>query len=262
MKIKTIKSALTILALFAFTSCDVLNQVSSSLPSSIPLTESEIIQGLKEALNVGTDKSVSRASTVNGYLQNQAIKILLPQDVQNLKSKIDGNSVASAAYKAYIRKFNGGSDLFEELVTSMNRGAEKAAKKASPIFLDAIKSMSINDARGILNGGSTSATDYFYGKTNQELFSAFQPEVKNALGSTGASKVYKMTYDFLSYDPAGLGLTTVGKILNVSIEPSLDQYATNKAIDGLFHLVGQEEEQIRSNPYNYGKKILERVFGS
>ncbi len=71
-----------------------------------------------------------------------------------------------------------------------------------------------------------------------------------------------MTYDFLSYDPAGLGLTTVGKILNVSIEPSLDQYATNKAIDGLFHLVGQEEKQIRSNPYNYGKKILERVFGS
>ncbi len=261
MKNKRIILALATL-LFVVSSCEVLNQVSSSLPSSVPLTESEIIQGLKEALNVGTDKSVSKASSVNGYLKNQTIKILLPQDVQDLKSKIDGNSVASAAYKTYIKKFNGGSDLFDELITSMNRGAETAAKKASPIFLNAIKSMTINDARGILNGGNTSATNYFYDKTNQQLFNAFQPEVKNALSNTGASKVYKTTYDFLTYDPTGLGLTSVGKLLNVSIEPSMDEYATNKAIDGLFHLVGQEEQQIRANPYNYGKKILERVFGS
>ncbi|MEM0938894.1 MAG: DUF4197 domain-containing protein [Bacteroidota bacterium] len=261
MKIISENGILIVAIIFFATSCDILNQVSSSLPSSVPLTDSEIIQGLKEALNVGTDKSVFKASAVNGYLKNQAIKILLPQDVQDLKSKIDKNSIASAAYITYIRKFNNGSDLFDELVTSMNRGAEKAAKKASPIFLSAIKSMTISDARGILNGGSTSATDYFHQKTNQELSNAFQPEVKNALNNTGASKVYSRTYNFLSYDPGGLGLTTIGKILDISIEPSLEEYATNKSIEGLFYLVGEEEKQIRDNPYDYSKKILERVFG-
>jgi len=249
---------------FLFLSCDVLNSVSSSLPGvgNVPLTESEIVQGLKEALNIGLDNSVTSASSLDGYLKNQAIKILLPDDVKNLQSKINGNSVTSAAYKTYIRKFNGGKDLFTELITSMNRGAERAAKKAGPIFLDAVKSMSIQDARGILNGGNTAATDYFYKSTNTKLFNAFNPEVKSALNNTGASKVYKTTYDFLNYDPAGLGLTTVGKILDVSIAPSLDQYATNKAINGLFHLVGEEEKEIRANPFDYGKKIIERVFGS
>ncbi|MEM6737554.1 MAG: DUF4197 domain-containing protein [Bacteroidota bacterium] len=261
MKIISAKVLLVMVIIFLAISCDILNQVSSSLPSSGSLTDSEIIQGLKEALNVGTDKSVSKASAVNGYLKNQAIKILLPQDVRDLKSKIDKNSVASAAYTIYIRKFNNGADLFDELVTSMNRGAEKAAKQASSIFLSAIKSMTISDARGILNGGSTSATDYFYQKTNLELLNAFQPEVKTALNNTGASEIYSKTYDFLSYDPGGLGLTTVGKILDISIEPSLEEYATNKAIDGLFYLLGEEEKQIRNNPYDYGKKILERVFG-
>jgi len=247
-----------------FISCNVLNKVCSSLPvtSNIPLTESEIVQGLKEALNVGLNNSVTSASSLDGYLKNQAIKILLPDDVKNLQSKINGNSVTSAAYKTYIKKFNGGEDLFSELITSMNRGAEKAASKAGPIFLDAIKSMTIQDARGILNGGNTAATDYFYKSTNTKLFNAFNPEVKSALNSTGANKIYKTTYDFLSYDPAGLGLTTVGKILDVSIEPSLDGYATNKAIGGLFHLVGEEEKDIRANPSAYGKKIIERVFGS
>lgn len=247
----------------SFLSCDVLNTVTSSLPSgTIPLTESEIVEGLKEALNIGLDNSVTSASSLDGYLKNQAIKILLPEDVKNLQSKINGNSVTSAAYKTYIRKFNGGKDLFNELITSMNKGAEKAASKAGPIFLNAVKSMSIQDARGILNGGNTAATDYFYQATNTQLFNAFNPEVKNALNSTGANKIYKTTYDFLNYDPSGLGLTTVGNILNVSIEPSLDQYATNKAIGGLFYLVGEEEKEIRANPNDYGKRIIERVFGS
>ena len=244
-------------------SCDILQSVAT-LPGtgSLPLTENEIIQGLKEALSTGLDSSVKTASATNGYLRNEAIKILLPQDVLNLKNKIEGNTVASAAYKTYVRKFNGGKDLFNELLTSMNRGAEKAATKAGPIFVGAIKSMNINDARGILNGGDKAATQYFQRTTSSKLFSAFNPEVKNALDNTGASKVYKTTYDFLSYDPGGFGLTTVGKLLDVSIAPSLDQYATNKAIDGLFHLVGEEETKIRANPYNYGKQILERVFGN
>jgi len=257
------KIAVIVTLFMCTTSCDVLQSVAS-LPgtTNIPLSESEIVQGLKEALNIGLNNSVKGASSLNGYLKNEAIKIILPQDVLNLKSKIDNNTVASAAYKTYVRKFNGGSDLFNELLTSMNRGAEKAAKSAGPIFLGAVKSMSINDARGILNGGDKAATQYFEKTTSSQLFKAFNPEVKSALDNTGAAKIYKKTYDFLSYDPTGFGVTSVGKLLDVSIAPSLDEYATNKAIDGLFHLVGEEETKIRANPFDYGKRIIERVFGN
>ena len=254
---------LAVVLSLSISSCDVLQSVAS-LPgtTNVPLTESEIVQGLKEALNIGLNSSVTSASSLDGYLKNEAIKIILPQDIVNLKNKIDNSSVASAAYRTYVKRFNGGTDLFNELLTSMNRGAEQAASKAGPIFLGAVKSMSINDARGILNGGDKAATQYFQKTTSSELFNAFNPEVKNALDNTGANNVYKKTYDFLSYDPAGLGITTVGKLLDVSIAPSLDEYATNKAIDGLFYLVGQEETKIRANPFDYGRRIIERVFGS
>ncbi len=249
---------------FALASCEVLNSVSA-LPrttSPAPLTASEVAKGLKEALDIGLNSAVSSASSLDGYLKNEAIKIFLPQDVITLQSKINENAITSAAYKMYIRKFNGGSDLFQELITAINRGAEQAAKKAEPIFLDAITAMSIQDAMEILDGDSTSATTYFYRTTNKKLFEAFNPEVKTALDNTEANKIYKLTYDFLNYDPSGLGLTNVSKILDLSIEPSLDTYATNKAIDGLFFLIGEEEKDIRANPFGYGKSIIERVFGS
>lgn len=243
-------------------SCEVVNNLSS-FPSSvkIPLTETEIVQGLREALSIGLNTSVTSASSVDGFLKNEAIKILLPADVIRLESKIKESTLASGAYQVYIKKFNGGRDLFQELVSSMNKGAEKAAAKASPIFLGAMRSMSIQDARGILNGGQTAATDYFYKSTHQKLSDTFSPEVKSALSSTGANSIYEKTYEFLTYDPAGLGLTTVGKLLNVSIAPSLEEYATEKAIEGLFYLVGEEEKKIRANPKSYGRQIIDRVFG-
>lgn len=240
-------------------SCELFEDVTSNV-----LTEGEIIQGLKEALNIGLDNSVISASAVDGYLKNEAIKILLPQEVTDFQTKINNNTLASAAYGVYKNQFNQGVDLFEELAVSMNRGAENAADKAKPIFLNAITSMSFNDARGILDGNETAATEYFYATTNVALFNAFQPDVKAALDQTGANEVYKLAYDFLSYDvdPTGFNPTTVGDLLNASIEPTLDAYATNKAIDGLFYLVGEEEKKIRANPFAWGSAIIEKVFGS
>lgn len=242
------------------TSCELFDDVTSVLP----LSESEIVQGLKEALTIGLDASVTNASSVDGYLKNEVIKILLPQEVQDFQSRINNNAVVSTAYGVYISQFNGGVDLFGELATAMNRGAESAAKKAGPIFLDAITSMSFSDARGILDGNETAATDFFYASTNQALFTAFQPEVKTALDQTGANEVYALTYDFLvlDLDPTGFNPTTVGEVLNTSLDPTLDEYATNKAIDGLFYLVGEEEKKIREDPFAWGSAIIERVFGS
>ncbi|WP_462251543.1 DUF4197 domain-containing protein [Ekhidna sp.] len=235
-----------------------------------PLTESEIIQGLKEALSIGLDNSVTSASGVDGYLQNEVIKILLPDEVKDLQNKIETESIAgvvplSVIYDAYIAVENDGNDLFEELITAMNRGAENAADKALPIFGDAITTMSIDDARGILDGNNTAATDYFYNETNTELFEAFNPDVKTALDGTGAIEIYTDVVGFLNYeyDPTGLGLTSVSPsdVLDVNLPANIDEYATNKAIDGLFHLVGEEEQKIRADPFAWGSSIIERVFG-
>lgn len=241
----------------ALVSCELFEEATNT-----PLTEAEIVEGLKEALDIGLDNAVSEASSTDGYLQNEVIKILLPTEVQEFQTKINNSAVVAPAYSVYVNSFNGGNDLFDELIVAMNRGAETAAAEAGSIFLNAILSMTFDDARAILDGGETAATDYFYATTNQALFSAFQPEVKSALDQTGASGVYDLTYDFLAYDPTNLGLTTVGEVLDVTLEPSLDEYATNKAIDGLFYLIGEEEKKIRDNPFAWGSSIIERVFGN
>jgi hypothetical protein len=236
-----------------------------------PLTEGEIVQGLKEALNIGLDNSVTSASSAGGYLQNEVIKILLPEEVTDLQNKIQTESIGgivplSVVYDAYVDLENGGNDLFEELITAMNRGAESAASKALPIFGNAILNMTFDDARGILNGNETAATEFFYNTTNEALFTAFNPDVKSALDATGANQVYTSTVSFLNYeyDPTGLGITTVSPsdVLNIQLPASIDEYATTKAIDGLFHLVGEEEKKIREDPFAWGSSIIERVFGS
>ncbi|WP_436515497.1 DUF4197 domain-containing protein [Ekhidna sp. To15] len=248
-------------------SCELFDDAINPLP----LSESEIIQGLKEALSIGLDNSVVSASDPGGYLQNEAIKILLPTEVTDLQSKIQTESIGgivplSVVYDAYIDLENDGNDLFDELITAMNRGAENAADKALPIFGNAITSMSIDDARGILDGNNTAATSYFYEETNVALFQAFSPEVKTALEGTGAIQIYTDVVGFLNYeyDPTGLGLTTVSPndVLNINLPEDIDEYATEKAVDGLFFLVGEEEKKIRDDPFAWGSAIIERVFGS
>ncbi|MEP0987702.1 DUF4197 domain-containing protein [Ekhidna sp.] len=267
---KRIKNIILLVALAAtatLASCDLLDDAVGTLP----LTEAEIIQGLKEALSIGLNTSVDNASDQGGYLQNEVIKILLPDEVKDLQSKIQTESIGgivplSDVYEAYIALENEGNDLFEELTTAMNRGAENAADKALPIFGNAITNMSFDDARGILDGNNTAATDYFYDETNVALFNAFNPDVKSALDGTGAIQIYTDVVGFLNfeYDPTGLGLSTVSPndVLNINLPNSIDEYATNKAIDGLFHLVGEEEKKIRDDPFAWGSAIIERVFGS
>ncbi|WP_421764577.1 DUF4197 domain-containing protein [Ekhidna sp.] len=267
---KRIKNIILLVALAAtatLASCDLLDDAVGTLP----LTEAEIIQGLKEALSIGLNTSVDNASDQGGYLQNEIIKILLPDEVKDLQSKIQTESIGgivplSVVYDAYIALENNGNDLFDELTTAMNRGAENAADKALPIFGNAITNMSFDDARGILDGNNTAATDYFYDETNVALFNAFNPDVKTALDGTGAIQIYTDVVGFLNfeYDPTGLGLSTVSPndVLNINLPNSIDEYATNKAIDGLFHLVGEEEKKIRDDPFAWGSAIIERVFGS
>lgn len=269
MKIWTKSFLLTAAIIFA--SCDELEDVLTGL------SDMEIVAGLKEALNVGTESSVNTVSSVDGYLQNELVKILLPPEIQELKNTVDNGaidlgvtsipySIIMDAYVAISPNIN--SDPFEELITAMNRGAESAADKAKPIFVGAITNMSISDGLGILQGGETAATDFFIATTSDALVEAFQPDLTSALGDAKALAIYTDLVGFINYG-YDTGLPFIGTInvsefidLGVQLPESIEGYATQKAVDGLFYYVSEEEKAIRDDPFAYGSAIIERVFGS
>lgn len=204
-------------------------------PSKGGTDESTTISGLKEALSIGTKNAVKNVSRVDGYFGNQVIKILMPEKIQK---------VADVLRKVGFEK------QVDEFVLSMNRAAEKAAPKAASIFIDAIKKMTFDDAKKILDGGDTAATEYFKSKTHEELYNAFRPVVSSSMNEVGTTRAYK---DMMSkYE----SLPFVSK---ESLD--LDHYVTNKAMDGLFYMVGQEEKKIRTDPAARVTDLLKTVFG-
>lgn len=191
--------------------------------------------GIKEALAVGTERAVKDLSRQDGYFGNAAVKILMPPKIQK---------VADVARMAGFQK------QVDEFVLSMNRAAEAAAPLAARYFADAIRDMTLEDVRGILMGGDTSATDFFRRKTQDKLYAAFKPIVSKKVGEAGATRAYKEMMG--RYD----SLPMMGK---QSLD--LDDYVTNKSLDGLFYMVGQEERNIRANPAARTTDLLKTVFG-
>jgi hypothetical protein len=194
-----------------------------------------VASGLKEALSVGTKNAVGLLSKKDGYFGNEAVKILLPENIRRV-----GDALRMAGYQKEVDAF----------VLSMNRAAEKAAPKAADIFAGAIRSMSIDDAQKILHGGNTAATEYFKSKTSSQLFNAFKPDISQSMNEVGVTKAYKaMTDRYTSMMP-------FAKMESLD----LDTYVTNKSLDGLFHMVGQEEAKIRTNPAARTTDLLKKVF--
>jgi hypothetical protein len=191
---------------------------------------------LKEALSVGTKKAVTQVAKPGGYLENEAIKILLPP---NLRS---AEKVLRAA---------GQGPKIDEFIASMNHAAESAAPEAANIFADAVKQMSIDDARKILNGSNTAITDYFKSKTSAQLATAFRPHVEAAMSKNGVTQKYQ----------ALAGQAPKLPFLNSS-SLDINSYVVNKALDGLFYMLGQQETQIRTNPVARSTALLKQVFGS
>jgi hypothetical protein len=191
--------------------------------------------GIKEALAVGTERAVASLSRENGYFGNAAVKILMPPSIQK---------VADVARQVGYQK------QVDEFVLSMNRAAEAAAPLASRYFGDAIREMSVDDVRGILTGGDTAATDYFSRKTRDNLYAAFKPVVSKKVTEVGATNAYK---------------AMMGRYESVPLMRSqsldLDDYVTNKSLDGLFKVVGEEEKKIRTNPVARTTDLLKTVFG-
>ena len=204
---------------------------SSKLES---VDENAIIKALKEAISIGTDNAVTSASEPDGYLANQAIKILIPE---KFKKVADG-----------LRKI-GYDKPVDDFILSMNRAAEKAAPEAKSIFIDAIKEMTFDDAKEILNGNETAATEYFKTKASEKLYDAFNPIISSSVNEVGATHYYKEMVD-------KFGLLPFMKTDTLN----LDNYVTNKALDGLFYMIGEEEKKIRTDPAARVTELLEKVF--
>jgi hypothetical protein len=193
------------------------------------------VAGIKEALAVGTERAVAGLSRRDGYFGNQAVKILMPASIQKV---------------ADVARMAGFQRQVDDFVLSMNRAAEAAVPMASRFFGDAIRDMTLDDARGILAGGDTAATEFFRGKTQGKLFAAFKPVVSKKVDEVGATRAYK---DMIGrYEKVPL----VGR---QSLD--LDDYVTGKALDGLFLMVGEEEKKIRANPAARTTDLLKKVFG-
>lgn len=223
-----------------FSGCDTAQQIMNNLPNgtgatSGGLTTDQIVSGLKEALTIGTQNSSNKLSAVDGFFANAAVKILLPPEAQKVESTLRSLGLGSTVDKA---------------VLSLNRAAEDAAKSATPIFVNAIKQMTITDALGILKGGTTSATSYFKTKTTTELTNAFKPVITTALSKVSATKYWTDMF------------TVYNKFSSTPVNTDLSAYVTGKAIDGIFYQVGQEELKIRQDPAARVTDILKKVFGS
>jgi Protein of unknown function (DUF4197) len=198
------------------------------------LGDARIGQGLKEARRVGTENAVNLTGRADGFLANQAIKILMPEQLRSLEQGL---------------RLIGYGDRVDELVVGMNRAAERAAPSARKIFVDAIGEMSIDDARRLLGGADTAATDYFKSKTTGPLTTAFQPIVQRAMNEVGVARQYK---DLLTQAQA------IPFFRPESYD--LDRYVVGKSLDGLFHVVGEEERKIRTNPAARTTDLLREVF--
>jgi hypothetical protein len=200
------------------------------------LSNSEVVNGLKEALRIGTQNASGKLNKTNGFFGNQLIKIMMPPEVKNMETT--------------LRSF-GFNKQCDNLVMSLNRAAEDAAGKAVPIFVNAITTMNINDGLNILRGGNNAATDFLKRTTTVALTQAFRPVIEKSLGKVGATRYWTDIFTIYNRLP----------ITRNKVNTDLTGYVTERALNGLFVTVAQEEANIRQNPAARVNDLLRKVFG-
>ena len=227
---------LALAVVLSLSGCAELQQVASQYPGiGQTLGNADIAMGLKEALNNGVTKQVTKLTVTDGFYKNAAVKILLPPELQ----KVDKT----------LRDL-GLSVLADEGLKVLNRAAEDAVKEAVPVFVTAIKSMTIADAKNILMGNDNAATIYLQRTTNSQLYGKFNPIVKKSLSKVGADKTWNQILTKYNTLP-----------LVTKVNPDLNDYVTNEALKGVFTMVAVEEKDIRNNVAARTSDLLKRVFG-
>ncbi|NML23354.1 DUF4197 domain-containing protein [Pseudoflavitalea sp. G-6-1-2] len=233
------------LCIVLFSGCETTQQILKDIGqttgsgtgagSNTGLSNGDIIAGLKEALSVGAQRSSNQLSAMDGFFKNAAIKILLPQEAQKVEKTM---------------RDLGMGNLVDKAILSLNRAAEDAATSAAPIFINAIKSITITDALGILRGSDTAATSFLRGRTTTALTNAFRPVIDKSLAKVNATKYWSDVF------------TAYNQFAAKKINPDLAGYVTEKALGGIFYQVGLEEQAIRKDPVARTTEILKKVFGS
>jgi hypothetical protein len=213
---------------------DFFKKVQETISGGSGVSQSEIVDGLKEALQVGTGNTVQALSKVDGYYKNPSLKILLPPSVQKVEN--------------ILRSVGFGSKV-DEFELSMNRAAEKAAPEAKALFIDAIKQMTFSDAKQILSGADDAATVYFKDKTSNKLQTLFKPIIHQSMERVGVTR---------SYNALSTKIETLPFSGNTMVD--LDTYVTGKSIDGLFIRLAEEEAKIRNDPAARVTDLLKKVF--
>lgn len=199
------------------------------------LSSEEIANGLKEALSVGANNASQKLSSVDGFFKDAAIKVLMPEEAKKAEKKL---------------RALGMGKLVDDAILAMNRAAEDASKSAAPIFVNAVKQMSIQDAVGILKGGDFAATSYLKDKTTSALTESFRPVIEQSLKKVDATKYWNAVF------------TAYNKFSTEKVNTDLSAYVTEKALSGIFHQVGLEEQKIRKDPVARTTDLLKKVFAN
>lgn len=235
---KAIRFSLALLLLIPIISCSQIDfkKINKSIQSGLPPTQQEIVSGLKQALEIGSQNASASTSRQDGFFGNSLIKIPFPPEAAEVERKL---------------RSMGMNKQVDEFILTMNRAAETAAKEAAPVFVNAIKGMSIEDGVKILKGSDTEATNYLKQKTSSELSNKFKPIVSSATRKVDVTRYWSPLINTYNAIP-------MVKKLN----PDLDEYITHRALHGLFVVVGQEETKIRKDPAARVTALLKKVFGS
>lgn len=246
MKVRFI---LLIFLLTVFSGCAELLTVLQS-PASVPLTEDDVVSGLREALTIGAKASAERLSVENGYYGDAAIKILLPDEAKTI---IDN-----------ISKIPGGEQLVEDVILRINRAAEDAAKEAAPIFVNSITQMTISDAFNILKGADNAATSYLRATTYDELYSLYKPKIRNSTEKEIIGNIStKDSWITLTGKWNSAANSVAGKLAGLKpVNADLDDFLTNEALNGMFSKLAIEELKIRKEVSARVTPLLKRVFSS
>lgn len=248
MKKLTLPLVLSVTIILA--SCAELLNTLQTVAPSLPLTESEVADGLKEALINGARNSASRLGVTDGYFGDEAIKILLPEEARVI---IDN-----------ISKIPGGDKLVQDAILSINRAAEDAAREVAPIFVNSVRQMTIGDAFSILNGADNAATQYLNRTTYNELFALYSPKIQSSVQKPLVGNLSTQdSWDALTGQWNRFAGTLAGKLAGFKpVETNLGEYLTRKALDGMFVKVAEEELKIRTDINARVSPLLQRVFGS
>jgi hypothetical protein len=229
-----LRKFLTLILIFNLTACAELQQVINQLPQGGGLSNADIASGLRQALDIGIDKQVSKLTAKDGFFKNELVKILLPDELK----KVDKT----------LRDI-GLSKLADEGLKILNRAAEDAVKEATPIFVNAVKDITFADAKNILLGNDDAATQYLTGKTQTALYDKFHPVIKNSFGKVGADQIWENLINRYNTIP-----------FTNDVNPDLTLYVTSEALKGVYTMIAVEEKEIRTKLSSRTTDLLKKVF--